>query len=439
MKMLTRSLPVLILLFGFQGIQPAFSEESFDRYAPVFKPYKKESTLKNIATHFPVYPFEIVRWPMDKTLVYIEKHHLDKKAQWVYDTIENQGITPKVNLISWGNLGGGADIDFVRLLRQKEHHPDLITKGWINWTHNVNFEVGSRVGMERIGGTRLATSGLFKYENRPEEHFYGLGPNTSAGDGTSYRMEATTLEPMIGFNFTPTHSADVKFGYRHINITNGEDGGRGIIDTTFPADSIPGLDGDDLLTLGAGYTHDTRNRKENSTTGSYARLGFSFNEGVGNSDARYFKYEIEGSRFLRLRSDRRVLALHVYAEHNAETKGHEVPFHQMAKLGGYGAYPRLSETLRGFDSNRFFGESATLFNIEYRYTIWEYRDFKVDSVIFFDEGQVFRDFDEFQFKDFRESYGLGFRLSLANHILLSIELAHGDEGTQFYAKTGAPF
>ena len=111
----------------------------------------------------------------------------------------------------------------------------------------------------------------------------------------------------------------------------------------------------------------------------------------------------------------------------------------MAKLGGYGVFPRLSHTLRGYDNNRFFGESAALFNAEYRYRIWEYRDWKTDAVLFWDEGQVFRDLSNFQLKDFRESYGLGFRISLLEHAVICVEVAHGSEGTNFYLKSGAPF
>lgn len=111
----------------------------------------------------------------------------------------------------------------------------------------------------------------------------------------------------------------------------------------------------------------------------------------------------------------------------------------MAKLGGTGAYPRLSEPLRSYDFNRFFDESLLLGNLEYRYTIWEYRDFKTDAVFFLDEGQVFKDIGSFQFKDFRESYGFGFRTSLANVMFFSIEMAHGDEGTRIYAQTRTPF
>jgi hypothetical protein len=429
----------LFQVFG----SPLWAEAlSYDRYAPVFrKEPVPPSAVKDLSQHSLVAPLELVRWPVDKTLVYIEKHRIDTKARWMYDEIVDQGITPHFGFVSPLSPSFGMDADMVRILRQKDLLPDATVKAWIHYASGVYFQTGSKVGMDQIAGTGLRTSGFFQYEHRPQEHFYGLGPNSSAGDGSVYEMESTTLEPSAGYAFSPSSGVDFKFGYRNINISGGKDGGRGQVGqtATFSRERVPGIDEDSLITLGLEYRRDTRNHKEDSTSGGEQRFGFSFNEGVQSSGARYFKYELEASQYVSLWSKRRVLVFHLYGEHNDELNNGYVPFHQMAKLGGYGVAPRLSHTLRGFDFNRFFDESAALFNLEYRYTIWEYRDLKVDSVIFWDEGQVFSEFSKFQFKDFRESYGLGFRLSAANNILLTVEVAHGDEGTNFYVKSQAPF
>ncbi len=424
---------------GFLLVSQAFAAQPANRYTETLRKEPYSSGGRNFLNHFLVYPFELIRWPMDQSIDFTEKHHLDKKAQWLYEEIQDYGITPKANLVSFSHMGAGADIDFVRLARLKEEIPDGVVKGWVNWTRNVIFETGAEVGMERIAGTSFNTFGFVNYENRPEEHFYGIGPQTSMGDGTSYRMEQTMVEGRTGYKWVPSLSLDVKYGYKNVNITNGEDGGRGIIDRIFPLGSVPGLAGDELFHTGVEFQHDTRNYKESSTRGGHERLAWSFVEGVDDSNARYFKYETEATRYIPLKSERRVLALHYYGEHNDSIGEHYVPFHQMAKLGGYGTYPRLSHTLRSFDSNRFFDESAVLFNIEYRYTVWEYRDMKLDGVLFFDEGQVFGEFSEFQFSDFREAYGVGVRFHAANHVLLSVEFAHGDEGSSVYVKSGKPF
>ncbi len=439
-KVFFASMLVVFAILG-QGL-PALQAEalSYDRYAPVFETESSSSSsLKKAAQHFLVYPFEIVKWPVDKTLVYVEKHYIYEKVRWIYDTLDENGFTPRGSIVSLTGLGGGADFDLLRIAKQKENYPDMNLQSWVDWTRSVIFETGARTGWERIADTGAHVRGFFKYENRPEEHFYGIGPDTSKGEGTSYRMEATTLEAVAGYTWSPQLSTDAKFGFRNINITNGEDGGRGEIDRTFAPQTIPGLDGDELITLAWEIKRDTRDSNENSIRGGLQRVGFSFNEGLGNSEAKYFKYDLESSRYFRLGSDRRVLALRFYGEYNSQTENHTVPFHQMAKLGGYGAYPRLSETLRGYGFNRFFDNCAALLNIEYRYTVWQYRDIKMDAVLFWDQGEVFEKLSMFRFKDLRESYGLGARVSIANRVFFSTELAHSDEGTELYVKSGTPF
>ena len=424
-------------LMGFR--QPfSFSEESgYDRYGAT--PAVQNSTAKKIASNFLTYPLEIPRWLINQGLFVTEKYRLDKKLRWVYEKILEQGVTPSLNLLSPTNLGGGLNVDFIKLTRQKSDLPDWTARSWFNWNQNVIFETGSEVGIERIGDTGFRSFALFQYENRPEEHFYGIGRYTSAGNGTSYKMEATAVEGRIGYSINPKFAADLIFNYKNINITDGKDGGRGIIDTTFAPGSIPGLAGDQLLTYKLQMDHDTRNRDESSTRGGRERIALSYVEGVNDSDAGYFKYEAELSRYFRLWSDRRVFVFHFYGEENSNVSNHGVPFHQMAKLGGYGEYPRLSRPLRGYDFNRFLDNGAALFNLEYRYTVWEHKDLKLDTVGFLDFGQVFSGFRDFKFSGFKESYGIGTRASVAGNVVFAIEIAHGNEGTDVYVKSSSPF
>ena len=434
--MLKSTLKVSFLGFMFLALPLSLSaaEVSYDRYAPIYQETPTESATKKVAANILTYPLELIRWPVDKSLVFIEKNHLVTKARFLYDTLEAQGVTPKLSFSS-----PGVEIDAIRLTRQKVRFPDLTVKGHVNWKHDRIFDVGTKVGVDRIGGTGVHLHEIIQYQSRPEEHFHGIGSNASRGEGTSFKMETTKLETRLGYRHSPALSTDLKFSYNNINITDGGDGGRGKIDTTFPGLNIAGLDGDEIISFGFEVEHDTRNQQENSTRGGLLRLDWTYNEGLDGSEARYFSYKAEASRYIRLGNDRRVLFLRFYGEHNDETDHHRVPFHQLARLGGFGTYPDLSHPLRGYDRDRFFDESALLFNIEYRYTVYEYRDWKLDTVLFFDLGQVFGEFSELQGNDFKESYGVGFRFSVLNHVVLALEVAHGDEGTNFYVKSSTPF
>lgn len=409
----------------------AAEKVSYDRYGAILRDKPQSpSPFAKAGTDFLTYPFELIRWPIDRGAVFFDEYHLLDKGQWIYERMADYGVTPRFD---------GADFDFLRMTRLRSKFPDFTLKNWVSFNPHDYFTAGGKAGMERIMETPIRTFTTLNYENRPEEYFYGMGPNTSRGEGTSYRKEATTLQGEVGYSKDPSVATDVFAAYKRVNITNGEDGGRGIIDEIFRNQTIPGLDGDEIFSTGIKLARDMRNHKENSTQGYLARASFSFNEGLYHSQARYFHYDAEFVNYLSLGSERRVFVSRVYAEHNNETGGHTVPFHQMFRLGGYGATIDSSETLRGYDRNRFTDETGIVLNTEYRYTVYEYRDWKMDTVFFLDAGQAFDTFGEFQFRDFRLAYGGGFRVSLLNNIVIAIEIGHGDEGTHFYVRSRTPF
>ncbi len=441
MKLLINRIALVALILLTSSY--AFADSlSYDPYAPVFeKPVVAESRANYFFKSVLVAPFYLVKWPVDTTLRFVEENRLSKKAIWIYRQMKNRGVTPHLGFVGISSRTYGGDFDFIAMMRKKQKFPDVNLKSWIRYSQGVYFDVGGIVGKERIAGSGVSFNTTFDYQDRPEEHFYGVGPDSSAGEGAVYAMEMTTIEPAVGIELSPHWKADIKASYRNINISGGKDGGRGQIGeiSSFSEERINGFHGDSIISATLQIMHDTRNQNENSTRGGYEKFALGYHEGLNSSEARYFSYIAELARYFKLGSERRVLAVHFYGEHNDEMNNGTIPFHQLAKLGGFGARPRLSHALRGFDYNRFTDESALLFNIEYRYTIWEYRNYKLDTVVFWDEGQVFDEFSNFQLKDFRESYGLGFRLGIANIPLLSIEMAHGDEGTNIYVKTKAPF
>lgn len=421
---------LILCLVLVSGILTA--QTSDDRYAPILasKPDSK-SNFGRFATDFLTYPFELLRWPIGKGFVFFDEHRLMDKGQWLFEKSVDYGVTPGFDR---------ADFDLLRILRLKDNLPDTTLESWVHWWPDEYFVAGGKAGLERIANLPLRASAFLNYENRPEEHFYGIGPGSTLGNNTAYRLEQTTFEGVFGYSQTPAFSADIFAGYKRANISNGRDGGAGRFDTYFNGiQSIPGMESDEIFSSGLRLVRDTRNKKENSTKGYLRKLEFSFNEGLYSSRARYFYYEAEAIHYFRLWSERRVFVTHLYAEHHNETSHHEVPFHQMAKLGGFGNSVYSSQTLRGYNRNRFFDNSMALLNLEYRYTVYEYRDWKIDALFFYDQGQVFNHFGKFRWDDFRETYGGGFRVNLLNNTLLTIQIGHGDEGTQLYVKSRSPF
>ncbi|MFZ5802129.1 MAG: BamA/TamA family outer membrane protein [Candidatus Omnitrophota bacterium] len=434
---------IVFLAVFFLGVAGCLYAESLS-----YDPYETDqeamaqapSTLQSILSHFPVYPFELLRWPIEKTLVMIENHSLDRKTRWVYNELVSRGIKPHFNVINVMSPSYGADFDLVRLSGLSPRLHDTVAETWIHYSQDIQFTTGARGGLDNLFGLKLRTRASIEYEDRPNEHFYGIGPDTSRGEGSVYATETTKLRGEAAYECHPQFETKGFLGYDNVNVSGGHDGGRNQIGRGIFTEALtPGLRGDEILSLGGELKFDNRDQKENSTRGGLARFAMSYHEGVSGSAARFLRYTGEASHYLSLGSPRRVLVGHLFAEYNDELGHGIIPFHQMPMLGDYGAEPRLSHTLRGYDFNRFRDESAALFNAEYRHNIWEYRLCKLDTVYFFDLGQVFGEVSEMQLHDFRESYGGGFRFSVANVPVLSIEVAHGDEGTNLYVKSKLPF
>lgn len=392
-------------------------------YAP-----SNRSLAKKIGTEFLTYPLELVRWPIKQVLFFVEDHHLVAKTRYIYKKLGEHGIIPKLAFTHWG-----VDIDLAKAFHVKDKLPDdFVSRTWAHYGSEGIFETGVRLGYEPFDG--FHAFGNIKYDYRPDEDFYGIGPNTSRGDEASYKMEYGTFEGVAGYTHPSAVGIDFKAAYRNINISDSRDK-----DDAKVNQGLPGRSGDDLVTVGTELFWKPAQSDNPILSPSKVRLIADFNDGVHHSDARYFKFSGEVTKTFELGSPRRVFAMHFYGEHNNALPGRTVPFHQLARLGSFGTYPNLSHTLRGYEENRFYGESAALFNVEYRYRIYEYREWTVSHAIFFDDGQVFSRLDDFKFKNFRESYGTGLRLALQKLVLLDLSFAHGEEGSSFYIRNSQPF
>lgn len=427
---------MLLGLFLFQSAT-AFSAAP-DKYAPVYEQPLKSAALKDPVSYLLAVPLEIIRWPMNQNLLFIQRQHLDQKFQWIYTYLKNHGITPSLGYSGGTGFETGLKLDLPRLTDLKTSYPDFLFDAWINYGNNVYFQTGTEIGLDKIAGTDFFISGLAQYEKRFEEDFYGIGPDTSKGEGVSYEIETTTLDGKLGYEFSPSLKSAFHLKYRNINVGESDDEGKGQLLSYGPG-RLAGYAGDKILTLAVDLKHDTRDFTDAPTKGGYQQLLLAYNEGLGDSGARYMTYRVDAAQYLKVGSDRRILALRGLMQTQDEVNGGYVPFYDLSRLGGYGTFPQLSETLRSYGANRFAGNNLLLFNIEYRYAIWEYKELQLDAVPFFDIGQVFGEWSRFQMRDFKESYGLEFRVYVARTNLLNVSVAHGDEGTNFFLRTKKAF
>jgi len=125
----------------------------------------------------------------------------------------------------------------------------------------------------------------------------------------------------------------------------------------------------------------------------------------------------------------------------------DVPFYAMNRLPlpkdevrtGLGAFP----TLRGYSSNRFVGEVTLSADAELRwnfseFVLWDQR-LKTALATFVDTGRVFDSAGAFSARDWKYSWGVGFRLAWNLATVISFDYGIGPEGTLFFMELGQPF
>lgn len=400
-----------------------------------------EGKTEYFLNHALVWPFDILKKGMDETLNFVEHHRVYDKLDWIYEQFKANGVYTKPQMLSnFRDSGPGAEFNFSEMARLKRKMPHLKATGGIGWIDHKYFRVHSELGLEKKTEVGPYGWGVFNYEVRPREDFFGIGPKTSRGDGTSYRSEITTVGGRGGYSLGFGTDFAGELLYENANITDGKKGNMAQIDQYFAGQVIPGLNGADFLIMGTELVRDTRDFPEDPHRGSNTRLYARFYKDVSGSRLNFMKLRFEASKYIELFSDRQVIAGRLIGEHNVELGNHNhIPFFHMARLGGNGLYPSQGDTFRGCVRNRFYADSDLVLNFEYRYEIWHYKNSAIDAVIFCDEGQAFNEIGDFEMKNFRTTVGGGFRFKLRRRNYLSFEVAWGNEGFQIYARTTAPF
>ncbi|MGH7898836.1 MAG: BamA/TamA family outer membrane protein, partial [Candidatus Binatia bacterium] len=143
-------------------------------------------------------------------------------------------------------------------------------------------------------------------------------------------------------------------------------------------------------------------------------------EAADGGDFEYARYTVEIEQHLPTFRPNRTIAIQAMLDRVEPRGGGAVPFWDL---------PALDEDhlLRGFKRNRFRDEGAVLFNVEYRWPIWDLWD----GYLFLDEGQVFGDWADVDLERFEWSAGAGVRFYSSKSFLLRVQLAFSEEETKF--------
>ena len=167
-------------------------------------------------------------------------------------------------------------------------------------------------------------------------------------------------------------------------------------------------------------TYDARNRRFNPFKGSLIRLTGILSEQLNGDEFGFLRYTLEYQRYFEIYKKDRIISFRAILDETHTPGDKVIPFYDMSVLG-------TAKTLRGFREGRFRDFGSLLFNIEYRYPIWD----TWDGVVFLDQGEVFKNLGDISIGGFHRGYGFGIRLRTAESFLARAQLGRSKEGLRF--------
>lgn len=257
--------------------------------------------------------------------------------------------------------------------------------------------------------------------------FFGLGPESSRSDRTTYRLKDQTIK--LGVDAWVGRVAELGASVGWLTSEPGPGSSSSSLEERFDPRSIPGFGVEtDYLVYGGHAV--VRFLEESVAPSVGVTLGVDI-ERYDDTDADRYDFTrvvADVQAHIPLGHRNRILALHLRSSQSTGDRGGIVPFHLMETIGG-------ANSIRGFREYRFRDSRNLFVNAEYRWEVWTY----LDLALFYDAGKVFSDVDDFGFSDLKSGYGFGLRGHGPTGMVLRFDFARSDEGFILHIGSGPSF
>jgi outer membrane protein assembly factor BamA len=301
----------------------------------------------------------------------------------------------------------------------------------------------------RVGDERTHADIWFNYTRRTRDDFFGIGPRIGRANETNYSLIDRSFNAGLFRDFTRRAQAGVYFRFRNSRAFRGEDEDDPPVDLLFSGDRaavppsrfLPGLDtGAEIFSFGAYGLYNGRDNSRGLTRGAFFYGRLATNDALKHgafSDFGWTEAELDARAYVPLGSDKTSAAMRAYALLKDPKGASQIPFYDMASLGG-------RTNVRGFRSYRYTGNNLLLFSTELRQTVWSKSAAKgVDVFAFGDAGQVWGDKrsqtdatvvrnDHFSSGNWRASVGGGAQYRFGAALTLRLDVAHSSEANKVY-------
>jgi hypothetical protein len=290
------------------------------------------------------------------------------------------------------------------------------------------WETGARLALTSQAPTRVFGDLSVGRREHTQEAFYGLGPDSSRRDRTSYAFRATSVG--ASFGVAPTRRSALAASAEYLWLGQGRGRGRGdddrrAVEDRFDAAVVPGLGANpDYVRFGLRATLDTTDRPFGPHFGGQYVAAWDRFADRDAGALSFQRYTLDLRQYVPVLGSTRTLALRGHLVSLVPDDGHAVPFYLMPTLGG-------PDALRGLRTYRLRDRNAVLLQAEYR---WDLNGL-LRAVAFYERGTVGPRLGDLA--GWHQDWGFGLRVGLLATVFARAEVAlGGGEGTRVLLRFG---
>jgi hypothetical protein len=268
----------------------------------------------------------------------------------------------------------------------------------------------------------------YRFEDFPQEDFFGTGPDSILDNRTSYAFRSHDVIVRGLVTPRPWLQLGANLGYMFAETSRGRDGNFPSIEQRFTDVEAPGL------TTQPDYFHsavfaevDYRDFPGNPGAGGFYRATFGVWNDTDLGEFDFRRFDINLMQYVPIAPDRRhVVAGRIGLSYVNNDSSARVPFYVLPYVGGV-------DTVRSFREFRFQDENALWLGAEYVFRPIKY----VGLAAFVDTGKVAHDWEDINLSDMKKGYGFGIRFGTQKYQFGLIDVGFGGgEGHRVFFKLG---
>ena len=270
----------------------------------------------------------------------------------------------------------------------------------------------------------------FRYQDFPQEDFFGLGGNLSRESRTNYALTSTDIMAMGVFHARRWLRIGADLGYFNPTLGPGTDRNYPTTGALFSDVEAPGLGAQPSFLHTTTFAEiDYRDQPENARSGGYYKGAFGWWDDRTLHGFDFGRFDGEVAQFVPIVTKSHVFAARMGVSYVNNEPDDRVPFYVLPYVGG-------SRSLRSVEEFRYTDENALFLNAEYRWAVIKH----LNIALFYDAGKVSRNWNDIDLGDLKTGYGIGFRGGTSKRVFVRLDIGMGGgEGRQIFFKLGPSF